>query len=383
MAGKTPCINGSEPDHFLRQQIDGIHLKTSRFALLKELPNQASSEERRTLLRMVTETLDHPAHPASESEMAEMDRLLSTVAQEYSVQVRTEFARLVAASASRFCDTAANFAMDDIAVAGPILRSSQALSDDTLLKVVGQKSQQHMLAVTKRAGISANISQALVERGNDDVVASLLDNAEAQIADATYDAVAERAASSPTLQAPLVRRRDVPMDVLHGLYQNVESQLRREIMEKFQNVSPDELDKAFLRGRTHVTSHYHPPPEDMPAARKRLATLEQTSPLKPALLAGLMREGPGARTVFKLAFSRLADVDFDVVGRTIDNGDLDTMALLCRGAGFDKGLFVTLAVGLDQSAAGLADAEKFSALYDSVPVEAAQRALRFWKARAA
>ena len=58
------------------------------------------------------------------------------------------------------------------------------------------------MAVTKRAGISANISQALVERGNDDVVCSLLANAKAEIADTTYDAVATRAASSRTLRAP-------------------------------------------------------------------------------------------------------------------------------------------------------------------------------------
>jgi hypothetical protein len=54
---------------------------------------------------------------------------------------------------------------------------------------------------------------------------------------------------------------------------------------------------------------------------------------------------------------------------------------LCRGANFDRGLFVTLAVGLDKAGDGLARAEEFGALYESVPVQAAQRALRFWKVR--
>jgi uncharacterized protein (DUF2336 family) len=358
-------------------------MSSPRFALLKELSNQGSSEERRALLRLVTETLDQPARLASETDMAALDQLLSTVAQEYSLEVRTEFARLVAASVNRFCDSAAHFAMDDIEVAAPVLRHSQTLSEETLLKVVAQKSQQHMLAVTKRASISPTISHALVERGDDDVVRSLLDNRQAQIADATFDVVAQRAGNSSQLQAPLVRRTDVPMDLLHGLYQNVETELRREIMEKFKTVSPEELEKAFQRSRSRVTGQYHQPPEDMPAARKRLAALEKAGLVQPPVLVSLMREGPGARTLFKLVCSRLVDVDFDVVDRAIESCDLDTFALLCRGARFDKGLFVTMAVGLDQSARGLANAEQFGALYDSVPIEAAQRALRFWKVRAA
>jgi hypothetical protein len=40
-------------------------------------------------------------------------------------------------------------------------------------------------------------------------------------------------------------------------------------------------------------------------------------------------------------------------------------------------------VGLDRSEQGLGKAEAFGKLYESVPVQAAQRALRFWKVRAA
>jgi len=90
-----------------------------------------------------------------------------------------------------------------------------------------------------------------------------------------------------------------------------------------------------------------------------------------------------ARTAFVLTFAKLADVEFDVVLQAVDGPNLDTLALLSRGAGFDRGLFVTLAVGLDKSSNGLAKAEEYGHLFESVPVQAAQRALRFWKVRAA
>lgn len=78
---------------------------------------------------------------------------------------------------------------------------------------------------------------------------------------------------------------------------------------------------------------------------------------------------------------RLADVDFELIQRTVATHDLDTVALLCRGANFDRALFVTLAINLDGKDRGLIAAEEFGKLYESVPVMAAQRALRFWKVR--
>jgi uncharacterized protein (DUF2336 family) len=356
----------------------------SRYAMLQQLSSQSSSEDRRELLRAVTESLSGQARPPSDAEFAELDGVLGAVAKEYSLQVRTEFARLVAASVTRFCHASEQFALDDeIEVAGPVLRQSQALTEATLLRVVNEKSQAHMMAVSQRLSVSENISHALVERGDDAVVTTLLKNEGARIADATYEKVSMRAEASPSLQGLLVRRQSVPLDVLHGLYQKVEGDLRKEILQKFNGASPADLDKAFERSRARVTDSYKQLPEDFAKAKARVATLHANGQLTQPMLATLLREGAVARTSFKLAFARLTDVAFDTVDRAVDGDDLDTIALLCRGARFDRGLFVALAVGLDKSDRGLAAAEEFGRLYESVPIEAAQRALRFWKVRAA
>ena len=352
----------------------------SRFALLNELPNRASSEARRELLREVTEALSGSAPSAEEA--GELDRIMASVAADFSVEVRMEFARLVAASATRFCQSAEQFALDEIEVAEPVRKHSQALSEDVLLRVVNEKSQQHMMAVTQRSTVSTRVSHALVERGGDEVVSSLLDNDGADIADNTYDMVMERADTSVMLQTGLVRRKRVPLDLLNALYVKTEAGLRREIVAKFGAVNPEELERAFERGRARITGRYRREPEDMAGARKRLAALEAQRLLAPPVLASLLREGPASRTAFVLAFAKLADVEFDVVLQAVEGANLDTLALLSRGAGFDRGLFVTLAVGLDKSGSGLAKAEEYGGLYESVPVQAAQRALRFWKVRA-
>src|SRR5262249_25099122 len=157
----------------------------------------------------------------------------------------------------------------------------------------------------------------------------------AAIADNTYEMVMERAGTSPMLQAGLVRRGSVPLHILNELYLKTEAGLRQEIMAKFGQVDPAELDKAFERSRQRLTTRYRQMPEDIAAARKNVAALEAKRPLEPAMLPNLLREGPSARTTFLLVFAKLADIEFEVIQQAIEGPDLDTLALLCRGTGFD------------------------------------------------
>jgi uncharacterized protein (DUF2336 family) len=175
----------------------------------------------------------------------------------------------------------------------------------------------------------------------------------------------------------------VPIPLLNDLYMSVEKSLREEILTKLGEVPAEEIERAFKKNRKALTKLYGDTPADMDAAMKRVDLLVRQGGLVPPVLVTLLREGSGARTAFKAAFARLVDVDFDLVQRAVDGGDLDTIALLCRGAGFDRALFVSLAIGLDGKDRALGGADEFGRLYQSVPVEAAQRAVRFWKVRKA
>jgi uncharacterized protein (DUF2336 family) len=351
--------------------------QTPRFAMLADLAKQTSSEGRRELLRKVTEALD-PSVPLAKEEIAQFDGLLAEAASAYSNEIRAQIARMIAISLSPFSLTAERFALDTIEVARPILEHCDSLSEDTLLKVVNQKSQDHMMAVTRRRRVSEAVSQALVERGDDQVVTSLLTNQRAEIAPATYGRVAKRAETSLVLQAPLVRRSGVPIELLNDLYLRVEADLRREIISKFESIAPADLEAAFSRTRQRVSSHYTLP-DDFETAKRRIDGMARRGDLAPPVLVTLMREGPMSRTAFKLGFARLTDVEYELIEKVIEGQDWDTMALLCRAAQFNRALFVSLAVGLSQSARD--GAERFGDLYQGVPVEAAQRAIRFWKVR--
>lgn len=349
------------------------------FSMLLDLARETSSEKRRELLRQVTDVFLTDGAARTDSEAAVFDEIVGAVAADLETQVRIELARKVAASQAPVGRTARRLAMDSIDVARPVIEQSGALTERDILDVILQKGQDHMLAVTKRPDIGERVSSALVERGEDHVVVSLLGNAAARMDRATYERVAGRAQNSPVLHAPFVRNRNVPLDLLNSVYLQVETGLRREIMRKFHGVSPAELEAALELSRNALSAAYGAAPPDFHVASEFVSGLEAKGGVKPPMLVQFLREG--RRTAFLVAFSRMVGVDFHLTQRLVDGQDIDALAMLCRGAGFERALFVTLCLLIGGEDYGMAKAEAFGQLYEQVPVSAAQRALRFWKVR--
>jgi uncharacterized protein (DUF2336 family) len=354
----------------------------SKFALLLKLAREPSSDGRRELLRQIASMLSGDSDLRTNENCAAFDEIAAAVTADLKSEARSEVSRLVAQSALPLGRTARQLAMDEIAVAGPVLEHSEALSDRDLVDVAETQSQEHLMAVTRRSRIGEIVSDALVRRGEDRVVVSLLGNKGAEIGRETFEKVAVRAQTSSLLQAPFVHRQGVPLDLLNDVYAKVANELKQEILQHYEDVSPAELEAALQRSRTRVAKAYGGLPQDLESARLQLRKLEYAGHLKPPVLVRLMREGPPSRTLFLLALAKLTDTDYPVAQRLVDSRDVDGIALLCRAAGFERPLFVALSLGL-ASDGNRADLEEFGRLYEQVPEAAAQRAVRFWKVRAA
>ncbi|MBS0272888.1 MAG: DUF2336 domain-containing protein [Proteobacteria bacterium] len=355
---------------------------SSNFALLKDFAEEISSDKRRELLRQATDVFLAEGRAMSPADMAALDEVVQSVASDLSTEVRAELSRKISAAPIPFTRTARKLAMDDIEIARPVLEHSRALTQNDLLDVIAHKSSDHMMAVTRRDDIGETVSSALVERGEDRVVVSLLENPTARISEATYERVAERAETSTTLQAPLVRRENVPLHLLSDIYLKVEANLRREILSRYQGVLPSELEAAFERSRNRVSKAYGALPDDFDAARREVEGMAQHGTLLPPALISLLRQGPAKRTAFIFAFARLTDINYELVDRLVVDADLDALAMLCRAAGFDRALFVTLAMLIIGKDAPMGRVKEFGEVYNGVPLGAAQRAIRFWKVRA-
>lgn len=350
-----------------------------RFAKLMDIARENSSERRRDLLREVTDLFFDSKGDLnqSEREMGMFGDLLTVISSELDQQVRVELAnRFDDGSAPR--RLARSLAKDSIEVASPILRTSRSLTDEDLIEIIETQGHSHQMVVSQRPDVSEPVSGALVSHGNDEVVASLLSNAGARISPETYHDVSVRAEANPALQGPLISRRTIPADVLNRLYFVVSGPMREEILARNANFSEDEVRDAMARAEARIGVAHGALPADYEEAAKHVAALKKAGRLVPGMLPNIWRDGK--RTAFLVAVADLAEINFSTLDGIIERRDVDALAMICRGCGFDRGLFVTIAV-LILGETGMGEATKLGEMYNGVPVDAAQRALRFFKIR--
>ena len=103
---------------------------------------------------------------------------------------------------------------DDIAVAGPVLEKSNALTDETLVAVARSKSQDHLFAIAARVSINEVVTDVLVERGSADVARKVVTNLGARLSDRGFVRVIQGASGNEALRAAVILRKDLPPELL-------------------------------------------------------------------------------------------------------------------------------------------------------------------------
>ncbi|MEO6340299.1 MAG: DUF2336 domain-containing protein [Caulobacteraceae bacterium] len=353
----------------------------SKLDELIALAHEPSSERRRELLREVTDMFFTGPADHNPREMELFDGVLSTLANEMEEEVRAELSGRMAEAAQPPKTLIRRLAADTIAVAEPVLANSQALSEADLLEVVSTRGQEHLRAVSCRAGLSEKVSDVIVDRGDDTTLGTLLRNQDAPLSRRAAETVVDRAAQNPELHEAVVERQSLPIDLLNDMYFMVEAQLRDRILARNADVDPAALEEALSSGRKRMASRDGVLPADYAEAEAHIRSLKARGGISPSTLAAFLRNGERSR--FIMALAELADVDFTVCQRIIERKDLDALALICKAADFERALFLTFTILILENGQGMGQAEDYGRRYVELPRDVALRTLRFWRMRRA
>ncbi|HLK24824.1 MAG TPA: DUF2336 domain-containing protein [Caulobacteraceae bacterium] len=344
------------------------------------LAREPSSERRRELLREVTDLFFTGQAGRPASELALFDDVLSQLAGEMEEAVRAELAERMADQPQAPKQLISRFAVDAPAVAEPVLARSRALSDEDLLHVARTRGQDHLRAISRRFRVPEAVSDAIVERGDDDTLNVLLRNENAELSRAAHEAAVDRAAANPSLHEAVVDRHSLPLDLLNEMYFVVEAQLRDRILEKNATIDPDALEAALEAGRKRVAARDGALPSDYAAAEAAVRAMKVKGGLSAPVIASMLRNGE--TTKFLVALAEMADIDFHTARRILERRELDALAIVCKAADFDRSLFLTFAVlVLDREVDAIGRAREYGQLYADLPRDAACRTVRFWRMR--
>ena len=125
---------------------------------------------------------------------------------------------------------------DEIEVAAPVLSQSERLNDAMLIENARSKSQGHLLAISKRKSLSGAVTDVLVERGNNEVVESAVNNPGAEFSDNGFTRLVSRAEGNDELATSLGKRRGIP----RPHYLKLIARASDSVRARLQAANPDE-----------------------------------------------------------------------------------------------------------------------------------------------
>jgi uncharacterized protein (DUF2336 family) len=177
-----------------------------------------SAEKQTEILRRVTDLFLAGADNYSDEHVDLFDGVITRLAERIETKARVELAHRLAPADNAPPKTVRMLAGDQsIDVAGPILSWSNRLTDDDLLAIASDNSQERLLAISKRISLSEKVSDVLVTHGNRDVVISVTRNEGARFSDAGYSKLVDRSINDEVLAICVSMRKDIPHEHFHAL----------------------------------------------------------------------------------------------------------------------------------------------------------------------
>ena len=314
----------------------GAGQHTDEAKRLLELARKAPAEGRGELFTGVVAFLEREDGNLGPRERAIASDILRYLVHDVEMAIRRQLAERLAGQNVAPRELVVLLANDRIEVAYPILTLSPVLKEPDLLEIVRVRTAQHRLAVALRRDISARLSEALIATGNEDVIATLLDNPHANIPPSALSRLVSESERVDRYRRPLLHRSDLPPDLARRMYAWVSDALRSYIVERY-SLDREGLDAALRASRDAALSEAM---ARLQPSQRLIDKLHGAGDLGPPfLIKALMRGEVG---VFDVAFAKLMGTDVALARRILYEPTGEGLAVACKAVGIDRSVFNTL-----------------------------------------
>jgi hypothetical protein len=176
---------------------------------LFKLAAETSSDARRRLLHAVTDLFFYDPEPTGMSKHHYGEIALRALPH-LDAEARQGYADEVAAEPNLPRSVANALAGDpESVVARLVLRLSPVLTDRDLAAIALNQSQEHLAAIAERVRLSEDITDILVERGDNGVLKTVGGNEGAEFSDEGFDLLLERGREEPGIPRTVAVRSDL------------------------------------------------------------------------------------------------------------------------------------------------------------------------------
>ncbi len=250
----------------------------------------------------------------------------------FEVMVEDASERVRQALADHLCECAnlprslaLKMAQDVDAVAMPVLRYSEVLTDEDLLSIIRNSGEAKQVAICERATISEEVADSLIEQGTEKVVSRVVANPGAKISERSLTHALDRFSDSDTVASAITGRGLIPMAVAERLITRATENLRR-FMDSDDVISPDDMTNLVQQVRERATLSLVDPRFGIGDAAELVATLVAHDHLTPSVIVRSLCLGDIA--FFEAAMAHLAQLpSFNAMILIHDEGQRGLQAL--------------------------------------------------------
>jgi uncharacterized protein (DUF2336 family) len=347
---------------------------------LLDLARDKSVAARQALTATVTDLFFARGNVLTDRERALMSEILRQLINDIESSVRRALAEKLAQHKNAPRDLVLALANDEIVVAQSILMHSEVLRDEELIEIIHHRTLEHQLAVAMRKSLNEPVSDALVETGNIDVIARLLENRDARISRETMAYLVEQSQRVDSYQNPLLSRPELDPNLAHRMYWWVSAALRRHILDHFP-VKPSDFDDALEATAGELTQPSAEQPRRSDELVENLARIET---ITPHLLVETLRHGEIA--LFEAMLAKLTGIKPLLIRRLLFERGGEALAIACRIIDIETPTFASIFLlsrraRPNEPPPPRGEIARILAFYETMSVEAATQVVSTWRRR--
>jgi len=331
------------------------------------------------ILTRVTDLFINGAERFSEDQVGVFDDVMARLVNTIEAKARAKLSYRLAPIANAPANVIHMLAFDDdIEVARPVLTHSARL-DDRDLVTAGAKSQDHLFAISQRQSLSEAVTDVLVERGDRDVVHSVVKNTGARFSDAGFRILVKRSTGDDALATEVGLRPDIPRPHFLLLLEKASNAVRERLAaENPQAGTAIEGIVAEVVGGIRVEARNASP--DFAAAQAAVERQNRIRRIGESEIHQYARDRKFEETA--IALSILCDTPIDVVERALLDPGAEIVLILAKVAGLSatttKAVLLLRAADRGMSAK---DLEQALSSFNRLQPDTARRVLSFFRTR--
>ena len=264
----------------------------------------------------------------SDEQRALFDDVMGRLVNEIESSACVTFGKRLAAIADAPPKVTRALALDDlIEVAGALLTHSAQLDDETLITGAKTKSQEHLLAISRRKLLNESVTDVLVERGNQQVAVSTASNFGARFSQFGYSTLVTRSEANDELALAVWSRPEIPREHLLTLFAKA-SEVVRSRFEEMDRGRVALIRDMVKQASDQVQREVRESSSEFAKVQALVQQLHQAGTLTEERLRGFAKTGSFDATAVALAL--LSDLPIGAIERTLVHEHNDQVLLLAR-----------------------------------------------------